>query len=343
MSGDPTERLVECLIRDIDERGPLPFSTFMNRALYDPELGFYERGGAAGGRRGHFVTSVETGPLFAAVVGEWLDRRWHELGRPDPFLVAEAAAGVGTLWRGIRRAAPACYPALHWILVERSARLRTEHDALPQGRRSTRAELPDEAIHVVLANELLDNLAFDIAERVVGGWRDVRVGHVDGAFAFVRGGRVADGPPGEGVAVGARIPVAVDALDWLARARAIAARVLVFDYGATTAELAERGIDGWLRTYVGHGRGPDPLERPGAADVTHDVPFDQLPTPRTRLCQAEWLGNHGIDDRVAAAREAWSDRAAIGDLEAMFARSAVAEAEALTDPAGLGGFTVLEW
>ncbi len=46
---------------------------------------------------------------------------------------------------------------------------------------------------------------------------------------------------------------------------------------------------------------------------------------------------------VAEARDTWHERAAIGDLRAMVARSRIGEADALTDPKGLGAFRVLEW
>ena len=59
--------------------------------------------------------------------------------------------------------------------------------------------------------------------------------------------------------------------------------------------------------------------------------------------QAEFLAEHGIDELVAEAKRTWTERAHIGDLEAVRARSRVGEAAALTDPAGLGGFTVIEW
>ena len=53
-----------------------------------------------------------------------LDRWWEELGRPDPYVVVEAAAGAGTLARDILAAGPACAPALRYVLVDRSAALR---------------------------------------------------------------------------------------------------------------------------------------------------------------------------------------------------------------------------
>jgi SAM-dependent MidA family methyltransferase len=56
--------------------------------------------------------------------------------------------------------------------------------------------------------------------------------------------------------------------------------------------------------------------------------------------QAEWLAELGIDDAVDDARSVWRDRAAIGDLDAVAARSRVSEAAALTDPSGLGAHAV---
>ena len=59
--------------------------------------------------------------------------------------------------------------------------------------------------------------------------------------------------------------------------------------------------------------------------------------------QAEWLRAHGIDDLVTEGRRVWQERAGIGDLAAVKARSRINEAEALLDEDGLGAFRVLEW
>ena len=65
---------------------------------------------------------------------------------------------------------------------------------------------------------------------------------------------------------------------------------------------------------------------------------------RAAVCsQAEFLCDHGIEDLVTEGRATWDARAAVGDLEAMRARSRTAEAETLLDPAGMGGFRVLSW
>ncbi|HVM03395.1 MAG TPA: hypothetical protein VM263_12065, partial [Acidimicrobiales bacterium] len=112
------------------------------------------------------------------------------------------------------------------------------------------------------------------------------------------------------------------------------------------ASLAARPWTDWLRTYRSHGRGGGPLENPGGQDVTCEVAVDQLAAvrpPSADRPQARFLAAHGIDDLVADARAAWHAGAAAGTLAALAARSRVGEGAALVDPAGLGGFRVLEW
>lgn len=286
------------------------FDEFMRDALYGSD-GFYATGGGAGRQR-DFITSPELGPLFGAVLARVLDDWWNDLGRPDPFVVVEAGAGRDVLRPAVTSVVQA---PVHYVSVDFA-------DAWPD-----RAD-------VVVANELLDNLPCKIAERVEGGWVEVLV---DGD-RFVRSDIAvaldADAP------IGARVPVHTEAKTWVGRARRTAARVLAVDYGAkTTAELADRQ---WLRTYRQHDRGFDPLVEPGSRDITVDVAFDQL-APDRLTRQADWLRAHGIDELVEQARATWTERAAIGDLTALRARSRVHEADALLDPDGLGAFFVAVW
>jgi hypothetical protein len=73
------------------------------------------------------------------------------------------------------------------------------------------------------------------------------------------------------------------------------------------------------------------------------VCVDQLPEPHSRITQAEWLSANGIDVLLASARSHLESNPGLGDLDAIRARSTILEAEALTEPGGLGGFLVLEW
>jgi hypothetical protein len=67
------------------------------------------------------------------------------------------------------------------------------------------------------------------------------------------------------------------------------------------------------------------------------------PVSRRRQRQHEFLRSHGIDELVEEGRRIWDERAHLGDLAAIRARSRVTEAEALCDPDGLGAFRVVEW
>lgn len=357
--------------------GPLSFEEYLELALYDEDDGFYSAGGAAG-RRGDFLTSPEVGPLFGAVLAAALDRWWDDLGRPDPFVVIEAAAGTGVLAAAVLAAGPACAPALRYVLVERSELLRDqaasrvpleqpafvlgpttapgpddEIEVIPgSGPMATAlAELPAEPVQgVVIANELLDNLPFSLLERADDGWCEVRVGEAGGTLVEV----VVPAPAelaalaevlAPGAPAGGRIPVQRQARAWVGAAIGALqrGRVVAIDYADTTASMASRPPTAWLRTYRGHAPGGHPLDRPGTQDVTTDVAVDQLPAPAADSAQADFLRQHGLDRLVGAARAQWQERAAVGDLEALKAKSRVSEAAALTDPSGLGAFRVLEW
>ena len=372
----------------IRRHGALPLDRVLELALYDPRRGFYEAGGRAGGRHGDFLTGPEVGPLFGAVVAQALDTWWRAMGEPDPYVVVEAGAGPGTLCRTVLAAGPACGRALRYVLVERSAaqrrshaeRLRLEDPALafapvdpdteaPVTGSTTGpicvslAELPRVVgPAVVLANELLDNLPFALAERRGGAWHEVRVDLDPAAEPGGAAGRLVErlvplAPDrvamvdslAPGAADGARVPLQDAARTWLRDALAVAGaggRVVVVDYAATTAALAGRPQVEWLRTYRGHARGGDLLDGLGEQDVTCEVAVDQLALvrpPTSDTTQADWLRAHGIDDLVAEGRRTWAERAHVGDLGALAARSRIGEAEALLDPAGLGAFRVVEW
>lgn len=385
----------------VRRQGPVPFDEVVDLALYHPEAGFYAGGGGAG-RRGDFLTSAEVGPLFGAVLARALDTWWRELGAPDPFVVVEAGAGAGTLARSVLAAEPACAAALRYVLVERSAALRAmSAEALrltppafalgaiaAAGKGPLVVSLPAlpsiDGPVVVLANELLDNLAFGLLERRDDGWAEVRVGlEADDRTlteVLIPAGddlrRRADGLA-PGARVGGRIPLQDEAASWLRDALDLASllarrsppggatgtkphgsakrappgagqtgRVVALDYCTTTAEAAARPWPEWLRTYAGHARGAAPLDRLGAQDVTAEVCVDQLARvrpPTAARTQAAFLVDHGIEELVAEGRRTWAERAHLGDLAAVRARSRIREADALCDPTGLGAFRVLEW
>ncbi len=352
--------LEAAIVAHIGEHGSIGFDEFVDHALYAPELGFYASGGGAGRRR-DFLTSPEVGPLFGTVLAAALDSWWDHLGRPDPFLVVEAGAGPGTLARTVLAAHSRCAAVLRLVLVEEAEVQWATHPAGVTSRRDLPApgELGAGPV-LVLANELLDNLPFGLVELTAEGWCELAVAastptggeatHLVEVLVPLEARRAAwcRGHAGRDAPVGTRLPVQAAAAVWLDQALALADQggVVLFDYASTTKAMARRPWTEWVRTYASHGRGGSPLEAPGSADITVEVAVDQLASvlPPTRdRDQAAFLRAHGLDDLVAEGAAIWREAGSAGGLRAIAGRSRVHEADALTDPTGLGGFRVLEW
>lgn len=221
-------------------------------------------------------------------------------------------------------------------------------------------DLPDLTLDgVVFANELLDNLPFGVARWSGGRWDEIRVGLGDGGelvevpVPAPERDAVALAELTEGLRLepGVTMPLPRGIETWLHSAAASIRRgsVVLIDYMAPVSEIVARDPSSWLRTYRGHGRGAAPLVAPGSQDVTADVVREQLERAAHAAglhvvsvrSQAEWLAGLGIDELVEEGRRIWAERAHLGDLEAIAARSRVAEAAALTDPAGLGAHRVV--
>ena len=385
MADDVTHRdRMSGLADRLDRSGSVRFDEFVEHALYDPDAGSSP---PAGGRvaPGDFLTSPEVGPLFGAVVARYLDAWWDELGRPDPFVVVEAGAGRGALALAVLAAEPACAgPALR---AGRAVRRAARASAATTSRSSSPFELlgpeddPDAEVGAAVATGTgpLVDLAGRAARRCAstascsptscsttcrsGSWSGRPTG---GREVFVvarplrrlrcelvvpgRGAGRASSPsvsprtpPGSAVPLqaGSR-HVAATALD-VRRARPAAGDRL----RATTAELAARPPEEWLRTYRGHDRGGASARRP--RQPGHHLrgrPSTSSPASPNRA--ASGPRPTGCAPRASTT---WSTRAdasgpsgpPLGDLVAIRGRSRVGEAEALTDPGGLGAFTVLEW
>ena len=350
----------------------MSFAQYMDIALYDESIGFYATSGRAG-RRGDFLTSPEVGPLFGALLARRLDEEWFALGSPETFVVVEFGAGPGTLARSIAFASLECSRALRYLMVERSAEQRALHaehldswvgeldaagvDAFVRGigpgpQFASSPIAPYGFTGVVVANELLDNLAFDIVRHDgAGNFERLDVHHAEDGLEFVVAPTEVPTPLASVLAsatAGEWMPLQEHATQWLMAAvdRVERGVVIAIDYGASTAELAARPEMGWLRTFVGQERSGHPLDAPGSCDITTDVAIDQLATavrPTMVTTQRQFLERLGIAQLVEEGREIWSAKAAAPDVAALRARSRIGEAEALLEPSGLGDFIVLEW
>ena len=74
--------------------GAIPFSRFMELALYAPGLGYYSAGATKFGAAGDFVTAPELGPLFAACVADAVAPVLQQLGPEAGFLEVGGGSGA---------------------------------------------------------------------------------------------------------------------------------------------------------------------------------------------------------------------------------------------------------
>jgi SAM-dependent MidA family methyltransferase len=207
--------------------------------------------------------------------------------------------------------------------------------------------MPDRPfIGVVLANELLDNLPFELFV-FDGEWKQAFVGvSDDGRFnELLRSAPVPEFLPTTAIQ-GARVPVQIAAAEWIGNTLGLIdrGRLVVIDYcTAMSSELVARPWREWLRTFRQHERGVHYLTAPGDQDITGQIVIEQLPTPTSQRSQVDFLRQWGIDELVNQGRRYWSAHSGAPDLMAMKMRSRVSEAEALCSETGLGSFGVLQW
>jgi len=337
------------LIRNrISSEGPMPFETFMEMALYHPDLGFFATDRLRSEKAGDFLTSPEVSVLFGETLAVFVSEERERLG--DPFQLIEVGAGSGSLLRSVLSKLDVEVIAVEASPAARTALLGTLPDAAIQ------RALPERVRGVILANELIDNLPMALAQRVGIGWRERWVGLDGDELALVnaepRSEVVAwlDSYAGD-VLAGGWVEVQLAAGAWLTDAltRLDQGSVVLIDYGETAENLLPRRQDGTLRTYRAHHLGPHPLEEPGETDITADVNFTALMATAMKtgaevrlLRQDDFLTELGLRDRLSSLRhtelEAARDRDEVARLRA---RSLKTEAETLLHPRGLGDFRVL--
>ena len=354
--------LADRLRRRIERSGPITFAEFMSEALYDPAEGFYERptAGPGGviGPSGDFVTSPHVSPTFGRLLARQVGGFDAALGEPAPFTIVEAGAGDGTLAEQIAaRISPRLRERAEFVLAERTAR----HRALAEERRLGAPSrvvrdvgeiAPSSLVGCVIANELLDNLPFNLvrgtgdgpAELYVGlGADDASLALVEGPLSSPDVGRRA--PP---LRPGGTAVVPTGALEFVESVDTVLRRgyVLLIDYATSPDPDALGGAHG----YRGQSVVGDVLSRPGSSDVTAAVDMGLVAARARELGLTVWgpvtqrraLGALGFADELEALRR---DQVELLDrgrgTEAVRAFSARGAAGLLVERGGLGDFAVL--
>jgi SAM-dependent MidA family methyltransferase len=168
-----SNKLCEFIHADIQNQGDwIPFSRFMDLALYAPGLGYYSAGAHKFGAAGDFVTAPEISSFF----GRSLARQIADILVQSELQILELGAGSGKLAVDILGELERmhCLPE-RYDIMEVSADLRGRQQALIQARLPhlySRVHwlnaLPEKISGVVIANEVLDALPVSVLR-----WCDV--------------------------------------------------------------------------------------------------------------------------------------------------------------------------
>ena len=74
----------------------IPLDKFMEKALYEPEIGYYNKKNPFG-KDGDFVTSPTISNLFSEILAIWIISFWEKFEKPKIFNIVELGPGDGSL------------------------------------------------------------------------------------------------------------------------------------------------------------------------------------------------------------------------------------------------------
>lgn len=284
-----SEALQRLIAAEIAEQGgAIPFSRFMELALYAPGLGYYSGGAAKLGRDGDFTTAPEISPLFGATLARASAAIMAQSG-PN---IIEFGAGTGKLARDVLTALGEMGVAVDsYTIIELSGELRArQQDALkdfPQVRWLN--GFPDSFHGVVLANEVLDAMPVELVVKEGTGWARQYVTIADGAFTLIPGRidaalqeQIARQIPGADLLQDGYLteihPVACGFMRSLAQMFENGkGAALLFDYGFPAHEYYfDERTGGTLMCHYRHHAHPDPFYLPGLQDITAHVDFTAM-------------------------------------------------------------------
>jgi SAM-dependent MidA family methyltransferase len=291
---------------EINSRGIIPFSRFMELALYCPDYGYYEKDLYSPGRDGDFYTSVSVGSLFGELLAFQFDK-WRRGAQSDCALeVVEAGAHDGSLAADVlnwfRQNRTQVFERMKYCILEPSARRQRAQAAKLNEFSGNLNWLPEigslpcpasrSAFRIIFSNEFLDalpvhRLGWDAARK---NWFEWGVQISGGQFTWARmepepstlieaTSQLSAAPLAEVLPDGSIMEICPAAVSWWRRAASCLGhgKLLTLDYGLTEEDLlvAERK-NGTLRAYYKHRLSSDLLERPGDQDLTAHINFTGL-------------------------------------------------------------------
>jgi SAM-dependent MidA family methyltransferase len=275
------------ILEEIQRNGPMPFSRYMELCLYEPGLGFYERGEEIFGKAGDFYTSSDVHAVFGRLLARQFEEMWRALGSPPRVEIIELGPGRGLFARDVldwsRQKFPEFFRALHYRLVERSAALRSRlaerlKESIAEGKASIAEDLaaPTAENVILFANEFLDALPVE----VIGDHGLLQLALRDGTLTetFTPVTREVQEYLDRYSVIpeaGERVEAGLAAMEWMRRLATAVSRgfVVLVDYGYRREELVAGRHRGTVVAARQHQLSRNPYEAPGEQDITAHVNF----------------------------------------------------------------------
>ena len=284
------------LLRDkIRRHGAVPFTRFMEQALYHPEFGYYTSTRHRIGRTGDFYTNVSVGRVYGQLLASQLIEMWNLLDRPRDFSIVEEGAEDGQLALDILSAideeSREAAADIRYTIIEPSFSKQQQQRARlePQfgGKLSWLITLADlvPITGAFISNEFVDAMPVHVVEYRDGCWSELLVENSEEHFVFVPS-RVDKPelkqaleklPVPAGSPYRTEVNLAADAWIQAVASKLSTGFILIVDYGFPRLEYyrPER-TEGTLSCYSRHRRTYNPLEQPGKIDITAHVDFTSL-------------------------------------------------------------------
>ena len=304
--------------------GWLPFSRYMEMALYEPGMGYYSAGAHKLGVGGDFTTAPELSPLFGAAICSTLIPVLEGLQRKGlPAQILEFGAGTGKLATSIMtRLQDLGFTLDSYNIIEISPDLAQRQKERIQKtikeldiptQCEWLSELPKNFSGVILANEVIDAIPCDTIIYQNGFWYSHGVAFEGNQLIWKAGTPVEQsllpetlltGNFSEGYVTELHTP----AIAWMHQVakHLDSGLFLTFDYGFPESEYYHsQRIEGTLMAHHRHHAIQDPFYLPGLCDLTTHVEWSQI----ARAALAE-----NADDVYLTNQAAYLLDAGIGDI-----------------------------
>jgi SAM-dependent MidA family methyltransferase len=327
--------------QEIRERGPIPFSRYMELCLYDPDLGYYSRNAEQFGEAGDFYTSSDVHAVFGRLLARQFEEMWRALGSPAQIEILELGPGRGLFAQDVldwsEKKFPDFFRALHYRLVETSPVLRNRLQAtlerhfaagktslcsasstlgtsvVPNKATQARALAPEVPV-IVFANEFFD--ALPVA--VLSPQGELCISEKDGRLVETWNAASPEGLEfldrySVHPEAGERSEAPLIAQRYMSLIAATVKRgfMIAIDYGYTRQEQLAGRHRGTIATYRQHSESANPYEAPGEQDITAHVNFTALAAAADQggmqvqplLTQSQFLLGIGEHNQFADAFE----------------------------------------